>query len=71
VRLPELNAGKQAMVAYTSVSLMAAVAFLLLSLVSGADTWVARLGGAAWVFFLSMIILMPTLGPWMRKRLGG
>ena len=71
MRLPELNAGKQAMVAYTSVSLMAAVAFLLLSLVSGTDTWVARLGGAAWVFFLSMIILMPTLGRWVRKRLGG
>ena len=66
-----MNAGKQAMVAYTTVSLMAALAFLLLSLLSGTDTWVARLGGASWVFFLSMIILMPTLGPWVRKRLGG
>ena len=66
-----MNAGTQAMVAYTSVSFMAALAFLLLSLFSGADTWVARLGGASWVFFLSMIILMPTLGPWVRKRLGG
>jgi len=31
---------------------------------------VARIGGSAWVFLLSMIILMPTVTPWLRKRLG-
>jgi hypothetical protein len=32
---------------------------------------VARLGGSAWVFLLSMIILMPTVTPWLRRRLRG
>jgi len=31
---------------------------------------VARIVGSAWVFLLSMIILMPTVTPWLRKRLG-
>ena len=31
--------------------------------------WVARIGGSAWVFGLSMIILMPTVTPWLRRRL--
>jgi len=30
---------------------------------------VLRLGGAGWVFFLSMIILMPTVIPWVKRRL--
>jgi hypothetical protein len=33
--------------------------------------WVARAGGSAWVFLLSMIIFMPTVTPLVRKRLGG
>ena len=28
-------------------------------------------GGSGWVFLLSMIILMPTVTPWLRKLLGG
>ena len=32
---------------------------------------VARAGGSAWVFGLSMIILMPTVTLWLRKRLSG
>jgi len=28
-------------------------------------------GGSGWLFLLSMIILMPTVTPWVRKRLEG
>ncbi|HEU4759104.1 MAG TPA: hypothetical protein VFT91_03885 [Dehalococcoidia bacterium] len=58
-------------VVYTGVSLAGALTFLLVTLLTGDYTWVARLGGAAWVFLLSMIILMPTVTPWLRGRLGG
>lgn len=29
---------------------------------------VARYGGAAWVFILTWIILMPVLAPWLKAR---
>jgi len=54
---------------YTSISLLAAAAFLAVTIGTGDYTWVARLGGAAWVSLLSMIILMPTVTPWLRRRL--
>ena len=56
---------------YTVVSLLGAVAFLAATTLRGDYDWVARLGGAGWVFLLSMIILMPTVTPWVKKRLGG
>jgi len=70
VRVDAKDAGKLSAVLYTAVSLAAALAFFLVTLLSGDYTWVARLGGAAWVFGLSMIILMPTLMPLLRRRLG-
>ena len=54
---------------YTGVALAAALAFLAATTFRGDYTWVARLGGAGWVFLLSMIILMPTVTPWVKKRL--
>lgn len=54
---------------YSGASLVAAGAFLLATHVSGDYTWIARLGGAAWVFLLSTIILMPTVTPWVKKRM--
>jgi hypothetical protein len=56
---------------YTAVSLLGAVAFLAATTLRGDYDWVARLGGAGWVFLLLMIILMPTVTPWLKKRLGG
>ena len=69
MRLEAKDAGRVGAAIYTSVSLAAALVFFLVTLLTGDYTWVARLGGAAWVFLLSMIILMPTLTPWLRKRL--
>ena len=54
---------------YTGVALAAAFGFLAATTFRGDYTWVARLGGAGWVFLLSMIILMPTVTPWVKKRL--
>ena len=56
---------------YTPVSLIAGTAFFAAAILTGQDSWVARLGGAGWVFFLSMIILMPVVIPWMKRRLKG
>lgn len=54
---------------YTSMSLAAGAAFFASAVLGGDYGWVARLGGAGWVFFLSMIILMPVVIPWMKRRL--
>ncbi|HZP26890.1 MAG TPA: hypothetical protein VFB90_07575 [Dehalococcoidia bacterium] len=64
------SAERVAALVYTSLSLLAALAFLLVTLLSGDYTWVARIGGSLWVFGLCMIILMPTVTPWLKKRLG-
>jgi len=56
---------------YTAISLLGAVAFLAATTLRGDYNWVARLGGAGWVFLLLMIILMPTVTPWVKKRIGG
>jgi len=71
MRFEAKYAGRLSAMIYTSVSLAAALAFFLVTLLTSDYTWVARLGGSAWIFLLSMIILMPTVTPWLRRRLGG
>ena len=56
-------------VIYTGISLAAAGLFLLATL-AGEYTLVERIGGVAWVFLLSMIILMPIITPLVKKKLG-
>jgi hypothetical protein len=63
-----MSAGRLAVVIYTGLSLAAALGFVLATLFGGYD-WVARIGGAIWVFGLCMIILMPTVTPWVRDRM--
>jgi len=58
-------------VIYTSIAAAAAGLFLLATFSSDAYGNVARFGGAAWVFLLSMIILMPTVTPIVRRLLSG
>jgi hypothetical protein len=62
-----LSGGGVAAALYTSLSLLAGLAFFLATLFGDYD-WVARAGGAVWVFALCMIILMPTITPWVRER---
>lgn len=54
-------------VVYTSISVTAAGLFLVVTLVGDYD-WVTRLGGATWVFLLSMIVLMPIVTPLVKRR---
>ena len=53
----------------TAISAAGSGAFLIATLL-GDYSWVARFGGAGWVFLLSMIILMPTVTPWVKRRMG-
>ena len=55
---------------YTGTALVAAGLFILATL-SSKYTNVERFGGAGWVFFLSMIILMPVVTSIVKKKLGG
>ena len=55
---------------YSSLSLFGAIAFLAITILTGDYSWVARVGGAGWVFLLSMIILMPTVTTWVKRKLG-
>ena len=55
---------------YTTLSLLAAGTFFGVTL-AGDYTWVARAGGAAWVFGLSMIVLMPVVTPRVKRRMAG
>jgi len=52
---------------YTSISLVAAGIFLGVTL-RGDYNWVARIGGAGWVFLLAMIVLMPLVTQYVKKR---
>lgn len=60
----------KASVIYTGLSLIASALFLLATL-GGEYTAVERIGGAVWVFMLSMIILMPLVTSSVKKRSGG
>ena len=55
---------------YTGVSVLAGLLFLLATL-PGDYTWVERGGGSAWVFLLTMIVLMPIVTPLVRKNMEG
>ena len=61
------NFSTTAAVIYTGLSLLAAGLFEIAT-ISGDYGAVARIGGAVWVFILSMIILMPPVTSWVKKR---
>ncbi|MCL5074662.1 MAG: hypothetical protein M1136_03285 [Chloroflexi bacterium] len=54
---------------YTSISLAASGLFLAITLIGEYD-WVTRIGGAGWVFLLSMIVLIPIVTPLVKKKRG-
>ncbi len=65
------NAGRLSVAIYTAASATAAGIFFAITVLTGDYSWVARIGGSGWIFMLSMIILMPTVTPWVRSRLKG
>ncbi len=69
MRFKSEDAGRISAAIYTGISVLAAGAFFAVTVLTGDYTWVTRIGGSAWVALLSMIILMPTVTPWVKKRL--
>ncbi len=65
------DAGRLSAVLYTAVAALAAGIFFAVTVLTGDYSWVARVGGSVWLFLLSMIVLMPTVTPWVRRRLEG
>ncbi len=65
------DAGRVSVAIYGVLSAVAAGAFFAVTMLTGDYSWVARVGGSVWLFLLSMIILMPTVTPWVRRRLEG
>lgn len=55
-------------VAYTGISLTAALAFFLAATLKGGLPGVARFGGMVWVFMLTMIVSMPLVTAWFKRR---
>jgi hypothetical protein len=53
---------------YTGLSAGAALAFLALARWTGEAPPLAVWGGTVWVFVLSMIVSMPLVSAWSRRR---
>lgn len=69
MRITDENINTVSAVVYTASASLAAV--VLFGLAIAADyNWVARIGGAGWVFLLTMIILMPIVPSLLRERAG-
>ncbi len=66
----EARTGRLAALIYTGISLLAALLFVVATTLAGGYPAVARYGGAAWVFVLTMIVLMPFVIPRVRKWRG-
>ncbi|MCH7836421.1 MAG: hypothetical protein IH864_06090 [Chloroflexi bacterium] len=71
MRFTPEHAGLLSAAIYTAVSLIVTGIFFAVTVLTGDYSWVARVGGSVWLFLLSMIILMPTVTPLVRKRLEG
>lgn len=65
------DAGRLSAAIYATMSALAAGIFFAVTTLTGDYSWVARVGGSVWLFLLSMIVLMPTVTPWVRRRLEG
>jgi Cu+-exporting ATPase len=64
-----ISARQQGAALSLAVSVLAGLVFFAAASIGG-QGWVARTGGALWVFLLVLIILLPTLMPWLRERAG-
>jgi YHS domain-containing protein len=69
MRITDDNVNTVSAVIYTTGASLAAV--VIFGLATAADyDWVSRIGGAGWVFLLTMIILMPIVPSLLRERAG-
>lgn len=71
-RPKDSRAGRVAVLLYGGTALVAALIFWAVTTFAGSYPAVARYGGAAWVFVLMMIVLMPLVIPrvraWQKSR---
>ena len=61
------NSSAISAIIYTGISLVISGLFISLS-IKGNYTYTEIIGGAIWVFILSMIILMPVIIPLIKKK---
>lgn len=67
----EKKAARLAAAVYTGISASISILFLVATFLTGKRyTPVARIGGAVWVFVLTLIIAMPVVIPRVRKKMG-
>ncbi len=69
MRITDDNVNRVSAFIYTTGASLAALVLFGLATAAGYD-WVARIGGAGWVFLLVMIILMPIVPSLLRERAG-
>ncbi len=69
MRITDDNINTVSAVVYTALASLAALV-LFVSATAVDYNWVARIGGAGWVFLLTMIILMPIVPSLLRERVG-
>lgn len=64
----ESRIGRRSALGYTGLSVASALAFLALARWTGEAPPLAVWGGTVWVFLLSMIVSMPLVAGWVRRR---
>ena len=69
MRITNDNVNTVSAVVYTAIAALAAAVLFGVATAAGYD-WVARIGGAGWIFLLMMVILMPTVPSLLRERAG-
>ncbi len=69
MRITDDNVNSVSVVIYTTGASLTAVVIFALATAADYD-WVSRIGGAGWVFLLTMIILMPIVPSLLRERAG-
>lgn len=60
------NVNRLSVAIYGGLSMIGALGFFVVTIVTGDYSWVSRVGGTIWIFLLAMIILMPTVTPMVR-----
>ncbi|MEW6034584.1 MAG: hypothetical protein AB1603_06995 [Chloroflexota bacterium] len=53
----------------TGLALLMGLGFFLVTSFTGDHTALARYGGASWVFTLALIIALPTVTPFVKRRI--
>ena len=67
----EAKVGPLSALTYTGTSLGITLAFFIASGLVGSYPMPARTGGAIWVFLLSMIVTMPLITSYFKKKIQG